>query len=85
MSVPAESISSIVDELREFLGDRVSTSDAVREQHGHDESYHATALPDAVAFPQSTDEIARIAALPRSSRKHAGSLIETLHPLLAQI
>ena len=40
MSVPAEAIATIVDELREFLGDRVSTAAAVREQHGHDESYH---------------------------------------------
>ena len=38
MSVPAESLSTIVDELREFLHDRVSTASAVREQHGHDES-----------------------------------------------
>ena len=42
MSVPAAEITSIVDELRAFLPDRVSTAAAVREQHGHDESYHRT-------------------------------------------
>ena len=60
MSVPAESISTIVDELREFLHDRVSTASAVREQHGHDESYHRAAPPDVVVFPRSTEEVARV-------------------------
>ena len=60
MSVPAEAITSIVGELREFLADRVSTAAAVREQHGHDESYHSTAPPDVVVFPRSTEEVARI-------------------------
>ena len=63
MSVPAEAITSIVDELRAFLPDRVSTAAAVREQHGHDESYHRAAPPDAVVFPQSTEEVARIVSL----------------------
>ena len=60
MSVPAEAIATIVDELREFLPDRVSTAAAVREQHGHDESYHRAAPPDVVVFPASTEEVARI-------------------------
>ena len=63
MSVPAEAIASIVDELREFLSDRVSTAAAVREQHGHDESYHRTAPPDVVVFPESTDEVVQIVSL----------------------
>ena len=60
MSMPAEAITSIVDELREFLPDRVSTSAAVREQHGHDESYHRAAPPDVVVFPETTEEVARV-------------------------
>ena len=63
MSVPAEVIVSIVDELRTLFPDRVSTAAAVREQHGHDESYHRTAPPDAVVFPESTEEVARIVSL----------------------
>jgi D-lactate dehydrogenase (cytochrome) len=50
----------VIEELRALLGDRLSTSAAVREQHGHDESYHATHAPDAVAFARSTDEVAEI-------------------------
>src|SRR5205085_7279951 len=49
--------------LRQRLGDRLSTSTAVCEQHGKDESYHAPHAPDAVAFVQSTDEVAAIVAL----------------------
>ena len=49
--------------LQQRLGDRLSTSAAVCAQHGKDESYHAPHAPDAVAFAQSTDEIATIVAL----------------------
>ena len=52
--------AALIEELRKLLGDRLSTADAVREQHGHDESYHATVPPDAVAFAISTEEVARI-------------------------
>ncbi len=50
----------VVEALRALLGERLSTSAAVREQHGHDESYHATHAPDAVAFARSTEEVAEI-------------------------
>jgi D-lactate dehydrogenase (cytochrome) len=50
----------VVEELRALLGERLSTSAAVRERHGHDESYHPTHAPDAVAFPLSTEEVAEI-------------------------
>jgi len=53
----------LVDELRALLGERLSTSTAVREQHGHDESYHPTHPPDAVAFATSTEEVAEIVKL----------------------
>src|SRR5436309_10878863 len=49
--------------LRQLLGDRLSTSAAVCEQHGKDESYHTPHAPDAVAFAQSTDEVAAIVGL----------------------
>jgi D-lactate dehydrogenase (cytochrome) len=49
--------------LRQRLGDRLSTSAAICEQHGKDESYHAPHAPDAVAFAQSTEEVAAIVGL----------------------
>ena len=50
-------------DIRGIVGDRVSTAAAVLEQHGHDESYHFTHSPDAVVFPQSTEEVSAIVAL----------------------
>ncbi len=49
--------------LRQLLGDRLSTSAAICAQHGKDESYHQPHPPDAVAFAETTDEVASIVTL----------------------
>jgi D-lactate dehydrogenase (cytochrome) len=46
--------------LRQIAGERVTTAEAIREQHGHDESFHPSFPPDAVVFAQSTDEVSRV-------------------------
>ncbi len=46
--------------LRQIAGERLTTSAAVCEQHGRDESYHPPFAPDAVVFATSTDEVSRI-------------------------
>ncbi|MFN4163873.1 MAG: FAD-binding oxidoreductase [Ferrovibrio sp.] len=46
--------------LKQLLGDRLTTAQAVRDQHGRDESWNPPFPPDAVAFPQSTEEVAEI-------------------------
>lgn len=46
--------------LRQLLGDRLSTAQALREQHGRGEAYHAPHPPEAVAFARSTEEVSRI-------------------------
>ena len=56
----AEPKDAVIEELRALIGERLSTSAAVREQHGHDESYHPVHAPDAVAFATSTEEVAEI-------------------------
>ncbi|MDH3693986.1 MAG: FAD-binding protein [Gammaproteobacteria bacterium] len=48
-----------IDALRAIFGDRVSTSTAVREQHGKDESFHASVPPDAVLTLNTTEEVAQ--------------------------
>ena len=50
----------VIEALRAVLGDRVSTSESVREHHSHGESWHEPGLPDAVVFPQSTQEVSDI-------------------------
>lgn len=47
----------LLTELRAVAGERVSTSDAVREQHGRDESYHPSVAPDAVVFAETAEEV----------------------------
>jgi D-lactate dehydrogenase (cytochrome) len=49
-----------IAEIKALLGERLSTAKAVRDQHGRDESYHAPAPPDAVAFARSTEEVSAI-------------------------
>ncbi len=50
----------LFDVLRQIVGDRVTTTEAIREQHGRDESFHPSVPPDAVVFARSTDEVARV-------------------------
>jgi D-lactate dehydrogenase (cytochrome) len=49
-----------IAEARALLGERLSTAQAVREQHGKDVTYHAGRAPDAVAFAQSTEDVAEL-------------------------
>ena len=53
----------VIAGLRERLGDRVSTAAAVRELHGRDESWHAPAPPDAVAFVETVEEVQEVVRL----------------------
>jgi D-lactate dehydrogenase (cytochrome) len=46
--------------LKQLLGDRLSTGQAIRDQHGKDESWNQPLPPDAVAFAQSTEEVVEI-------------------------
>jgi len=50
----------LIDRLRGLLGERVSTSPSVLEQHGHGESWHPVQAPDAVCFPHGNEEVAEI-------------------------
>eukprot|EP00003_Mantamonas_plastica_P019374 TRINITY_DN3170_c0_g2_i2.p1 TRINITY_DN3170_c0_g2~~TRINITY_DN3170_c0_g2_i2.p1 ORF type:complete len:300 (-),score=30.48 TRINITY_DN3170_c0_g2_i2:143-1042(-) len=58
-----ETPESLINSLREMLGDRLSTAAAVLEQHGKDESWHASSPPDAVVFATSTEEVAEVVKL----------------------
>src|SRR5919199_1292135 len=68
MNQPREFDASVVAELKALLGDRVTTSSAVREHHGKDESYFPYALPDAVVFPRSTEEVRDVVNICRRHR-----------------
>ena len=59
----ASSKDPCLQELQKLLGERLSLSESVREQHGRDESFHASAPPEAVAFVENNDEVAEIARI----------------------
>lgn len=60
MSAAAGLESTVSDELKQVLRDRLSVSPYDLESHGVDESYHDPAPPDAVAFVESTEEAAAV-------------------------
>jgi D-lactate dehydrogenase (cytochrome) len=67
--LPQAGVERALEALRDALGsDRLLTGADVLAQHGHDESFHPEARPDAVVWPRSIDEaaaIVRIAAVHR--------------------
>jgi D-lactate dehydrogenase (cytochrome) len=53
-------IVKAVTELTAAFGNRVVTSQAVREQHGNTVTWIANQPPDAVVYPQNTEEVQQI-------------------------
>jgi D-lactate dehydrogenase (cytochrome) len=69
---PRDLDAGLLGELRNLLGDRATASAGVREHHGKDESYFPYAPPDAVVFPESTEEVRGVVDL---CRRHKTPLI----------
>jgi D-lactate dehydrogenase (cytochrome) len=57
------SVETVIAAAREFLGDRIATGTAIREHHSHGEDSQPPAMPDAVAFIETTEEASRLMAL----------------------
>lgn len=72
MNKARELDQSVLSELRALFGERVSTSAAVREHHGKDESYFPYAPPDAVVFPHTTEEVRDVVNI---CRRHEVAMI----------
>ncbi len=63
VDTPVELSDDFLGKLEAIVGERLSTADAVREQHGHDESYHPSQAPGAVVFARSTEEVSAVVTL----------------------
>ena len=63
MNASPPAIEQVIASIRGFLGERLSTAQAMREQHSRGEDTTPPTLPDAVAFVQTTDEVSRIMVL----------------------
>ena len=59
----SKAIEQVIDELRARMGNRISTGTDVREQHGNTLTWLPNQPPDAVVFPQTTEEIVNIVKL----------------------
>ncbi|WP_299849614.1 FAD-linked oxidase C-terminal domain-containing protein [uncultured Roseovarius sp.] len=53
-------LQTVITELSTFLGQRVTRSKSDLELHGRSETHFPLMPPDAVAYPESTEEVARI-------------------------
>jgi D-lactate dehydrogenase (cytochrome) len=53
-------IDTAVSILKQRFGDRLSTAEAVRNQHGKGEDHFPVLPPDAVIFAETTEEVAEI-------------------------
>jgi D-lactate dehydrogenase (cytochrome) len=61
MAIAPAVLEDLYGDLSRVLGEgRLARTDAVREQHGHDESWHPSAPPDLVVFPRSTDDVVAV-------------------------
>ncbi|BCB19087.1 FAD-linked oxidase C-terminal domain-containing protein [Bosea sp. ANAM02] len=58
-----EAIAAVTQALAASFGNRLVTSLAVRQQHGHTLTWIPNQPPDAVVFPQSTEEVSQIVKL----------------------
>ncbi len=54
----AATVASLLPVLRARLGDRLSTAEAVREQHSHGEGVPDAGLPDAVVMVEDNEDVA---------------------------
>jgi len=59
-SLNTDRVARALPALRAVLGERLSDAAAVRTAHAQQESYHTPHLPDLVAFPRDTGEVAAI-------------------------
>jgi len=58
--VTAPHASVVIAALTRQMSNRLSVAPAIRDQHGRGESWHPTAAPDAVVFPETTEEVAAV-------------------------
>src|SRR5215468_5970990 len=58
-----QAAAAVIAALAARHGNRLATSQALREQHGHTTTWIENQPPDAVVFPQSTEEVQEIVRL----------------------
>lgn len=67
-----QGVATAIAMLRRRFGDRLQTGEAIRRQHGHTLTWIANQPPDAVLWPNSTEEVQEIV---RIAAEHHAPLI----------
>ncbi|NKC30979.1 FAD-binding oxidoreductase [Falsiroseomonas selenitidurans] len=62
-TVSPRPVDAVIAAASTFLGERMTTNAAIRDQHSHGEDNSTPTLPDAVAFVETTEEVSRLLAL----------------------
>ena len=57
-----------IAELRALLGERLVTTRADLDLHGQNETYYPFTPPDAVAYPETTEEVSGIVKICNAHR-----------------
>lgn len=60
ISMTSPNIAAAIEQAKQLLGTRLSTGSSVLELHSHDEAHSPPALPDAVAYPENTQEVSEL-------------------------
>jgi len=58
-----ENLSALLAQLAPIFGDRLSISEAVRRHHGEELTHYEACPPDAVVWPESTEEVSQTVKL----------------------
>ncbi|RVT95396.1 FAD-binding protein [Rhodovarius crocodyli] len=56
-------VDAVIAAAAEFLGERITRNDALRQQHARGEDTSTPTMPDAVAFVETTEEVSRVLKL----------------------
>ncbi|MCX7374483.1 MAG: FAD-binding protein [Alphaproteobacteria bacterium] len=62
-NIATRPVDTVIAAAPEFLADRITVNDALRQQHARGEDTSTPTLPDAVAFVETTEEVSRLLAL----------------------
>jgi len=63
-----QAVDAVITALAARFGNRLVTSQAVREQHGHTTTWIDNQPPDAVVFPQTTEDVQEVVRLCAAQR-----------------
>jgi len=63
LSRNTDATTQAINVLKQLFGDKCQTSLSIREQHGHTTTWLENQPPDAVVYPQSTDDVSKIVKL----------------------